>query len=507
MTAGDRGIDASPAFRAYMARLRENWEPADNYGEPAGNGHSEITEMTEATGETDAPNIEMNRRAFCIATAATGVALATGTGTVAADDGDLLDYSESITPNPGVSGEWTISDYEIGAGVVDYAPDDAESLADYGGVVAARDDEDEPHNPVEFRADYIDSDDYDGGALEADAWSENGLTVTDAETESGITAVEISGDGTATFSDADDGDFLLVGANVTDLGDSVEVSAGGETLTFDDTGYGIVKQTELADEPGDLEISTEGGSADLELFALATGDETEFGEREIDDDGDVETETISEPDGYVSATVDDDGELGLGVEGSITDLEVAVDLHAGERGEEWTDWQEAEPSDDDFDTALQVADSLEVPDYEFLSAGDLELVETVRHDDGYAAVESFDALEESLAVDDVDGDDEDDEPESESHTSVFDDAEEGERIVLADGLVAGDLVAVYQAIDLSDDDYDEITTTGVTGGFWSGGGESWLSTPAGVLTTIVSGVMGYTAIARGWVGNALSRVI
>ena len=73
---------------------------------------------------------------------------------------------------------------------------------------------------------------------------------------------------------------------------------------------------------------------------------------------------------------------------------------------------------------------------------------------------------------------------------------------------AGNYSVTVDGVDGAFEDVDISVTAASDGifGMPSGDGDSWLSTPLGLLSTIGAGVAGYLAVAKGYAGAAVSRV-
>lgn len=570
---------SSAEFDRYRAKLRETWPPndelTDKHGVAAGNGHSEIEMSETQTGETDAQSGELydttgpeaiesksdpegwtpTRRQMMVATGVAAATLATS-GIASASPNAALNWNSDLTPNARVVGSWTLDDHELGNGALSYVDDsgDSASLADYGGVVADRADEDDPHNPIRYRADYLDAEEFhefprgeyiESGddeddplsALDAEHWTEvdGEISVDSTRPASGgdgleIVADGVSGEAVATFDDFEisSGErrkFLQVGVNVVDLADGASVEfrvvddAGNEAVALiDETesaddnyvistyeGHGVVYQQQLGDLEADLdtiesfEIAAVDGDATIEVFALNLDRESEwdFGTREVlDSDDEIETETVREPAGEIEITsVDSIGDEFS--DGTISEIDVDAELRSSHGPSSWIDHRETDPSNPAYDARLEMIQSIEIPSAYDLSPDDLELVVETRLPGQYLDVESATGLEDAKDLEDV-GD-----LDTEDHTSIVDGGDQGDEHEVG-SVSSGETVAVYTNADVIDDQHDEITdTSGVAGGPLGGSGEGFLSTPMGIASMIATGVVTYLGIARGWIGRVL----
>lgn len=330
-------IDASESFVAYVDDLRETWphdpELAAKHGVPAGNGQFQPKPMSETTDETELHNHKLERRAFLAAAAATA-ATASGAGGVSAQEttGEL-NFGSDFVQDPWIEGTTTVAEVDRESmGELDFVADDGteSSLAEMGGVLAPRDEEDQPHNPIRLRGDLIHSNEYtsfprdetftnaddeeeDLNAVDATHWTVDESGTTGSLTLNTVTsdpdgdalevqAVNADGDiGTATFTDFEisSGEmrkYLQLVVNVRDLPSATTVtfvvrdSDGDERtaridsaadrsedgVVANEVADGVVFQTQVGDLNGSAEMNTieefeiqvENGDVDLLLSAI-----------------------------------------------------------------------------------------------------------------------------------------------------------------------------------------------------------------------------------------------
>ena len=181
------GLAASPTFQAYVAALRSTAsfsDPADS----SENGFQEF-HMAISSDSYDDPLASTNRtpdygralaaldpaaftwldsaevgagvdhgldsatgrRGFMIAAGAAAVTAAAGP--VAAQEA-ALNYETDMTPDPRVRGAVTVDEVGPDMGMLEFVndADETEDLADYGGMLAADDDDSAAYNPVQFDA-------------------------------------------------------------------------------------------------------------------------------------------------------------------------------------------------------------------------------------------------------------------------------------------------------------------------------------------------------------------
>lgn len=300
---------------------------------------------------------DMTRRMFVkgsMVAVTAGVGLATA-GTAAA----ALNFDSDFVPDPRIEGEAVIETHDRARMNDDLAffndDGEVESLSDYGGVVAPREDEDTPHNPVWFEPATIDADDFsafprdetytdaddeeaDVSALDATHWGGGG-TVTDgsADVENSL-RIEGADDGESTFTEFEpvtsgvrrELQFIMTAETLSSdveigvedsSGNRASVSAGSslddsqdDVFATDIPSGGVVVQKEIGslnDSIGDIDTVFVDCGADSAVTLTALNIEKQskwdFGDREVtetDDDGNEEvvTETNQQPAGKVELT-------------------------------------------------------------------------------------------------------------------------------------------------------------------------------------------------------------
>lgn len=552
MTDADRGLEASPAFAAYQARLRKRW-PANpelerKYGVSAGNGQFYESNMSDSqTGETDAqlPNTDMGRRAFCVG-AATTIALA-GAGIGAANE-DALNYPSDFVGNPAISGQVTKARHEPEFGPLEYLDDSGET-AELPAVVDYRDPTDTEEtisNVFGFAADRVDASEFrlfprnvtredadgeeeDVTAIDADEWTADAdLLVSEGDLD--IDSVSFAGDGladgataTATFDAGDAADLLVeddinrryfqIGVNVDQLpsGSMVEFAAvasngdrqtvvvdpaaddGDDDVVATTTGHGKIYQMQLGELTGSLD--------DIEHVEVAISDAdaavTIFGlnlERmsrwEFGERVDFENTDDEETNTLRSIEGDVTASelFGLTEDARIYDLEVPVRYTAW-KSEAGGDWYD-EPAEHypAYDARLTQVERLEVPTGYDLAHSDLQI-------DMHQGLPSdrYHALE--LAEDTVDDDDEDDMDFSDVSGSL---GSAGDTISLEDFPTTGTEYTVRVRTILTNDELDVAMDAPAMGGGSGARGTSggWFSGVRGLFLAIGTSVAGWLTLSR-----------
>ncbi|QHS17200.1 twin-arginine translocation signal domain-containing protein [haloarchaeon 3A1-DGR] len=316
------------------------------------NSGSDAQATNFPSGPTGPSAPAVSRRTFMKGIGAAAAASVVGAGTVSAQA--ALNFESGLVQAPYLEGTVTVETVHVGGttrdgeddidsmGVLDYIADDGSlaSLKDAGTVIAPREDESTPHNPVTLRADRIDAEDFrsfprgetydedgdgdaetDVSALDATHWTTDAsgstgtIDVTDADDAlSVVVSGQASGDvATATFTDFSIGDgeqrkYLQLVANVNSLpsGTSATLSVideDGDAKAFDidpsadpdanttiatATGSGQVFQVQLGEistsGSGDgtfaniekVELSVSDADLDVELHALNLDRETQW---------------------------------------------------------------------------------------------------------------------------------------------------------------------------------------------------------------------------------------
>lgn len=532
----------------------------------SGSTEAENMSNTHSDGGTVSNYDEVSRRRAM--QLGVGAAAALATAGVATAAGGNLNYGSELTPNPEARGLVSIEEVDVGSDPLEYVDDDGttRSLAEFGAQIRTRDDEDEPLNPVRFYAfdlesdelsafprgvDYeLDEETHEVSALDPDYWTVDAdLTVSEYTPPSGGSGLSIAGGGltdgaeaTMRFDDGTDGDgwsweissgelrrYLQVGLNVVDLpADAtveirVEDSTGtvvstsiDSTLEDDEddviatgTTTSQIYQVQLGDIASGLdtieavEIAMQDNDAEIEIFALNVERESRwtFGVEEyLDEDDDLQTSTIYQPSGEIQVRSVGDLSDSFG-NAVLHSPEYEVALAASRVDDSLVDVDpDADPGRYRFDERLEVVQNIEIPTSYDLSWGSLELVEEVRHpSDRYNAVKSATGLEEAQEIADIE------DLDTTDRTPDMEDAAEESVVVLETTASPGETVVVYHDLLLTESEHDELTSTAAIGGPVGSSGGSFLSTPLGIATAIGSGVVGYLAIARGWLGSLAGR--
>jgi hypothetical protein len=248
------GLAASPTFQAYVAALRSTAsfsDPADSSENGFQEFHMAIssdsyddpfasTDRTPDYGRALAAldpaaftwldsaelfagvdrglDSATGRRGFMIAAGAAAVTAAAGP--VAAQDA-ALNYETDMTPDPRILGAVTVDEVGPDMGMLEFIndADDVEDLADYGGMLAADDDDSAAYNPVQFDAGAggVDADTFgafprgemfdesgdgdaetDISALDSTHWSTDEsstagtISVADSDSDGGVSGLQIS---------------------------------------------------------------------------------------------------------------------------------------------------------------------------------------------------------------------------------------------------------------------------------------------------------------------------
>lgn len=568
----DRGLEESPAFSAYQSRLCETWpenaDLAEKYGVPAVNGRSTEIDMSESQNDENEAQLydttKMGRRAFTVG-AATAIAASATAGKVMADEvaeNKVPNFESEYTHNPYIPASVTIDEHTEEMEPLEFVNNSGEvvSLADYGGVLAARGDEDEPHNPVRFLATKIETDEFrdfprdgeredsdgdivDVSALDADLWDAD----SNLDVEDDGDALELTTDGladgdsaSATF-DLDefdavidsgiarkyvqavvDVDYLDASADVTvTIGndtDSVEVmidpdaDADADDVIADSVQDGVVFQTEIGDLDGGtdlesieaIEIDVADGDASLRFAGLNLERESrwEFGTRErLDDDNELEETTLFEPVGY-TGIVGLEGLLEQFGDAGIEDIEYEIEFVAGEAPEESWEVEVSEPDRGDFEQVFNMVGGFGLPGgYYDLEIDAQELIDQARHPSS-----RYDTVEISVDESEIPGIDDVDDVEWTDRTSTLQDASTGEEVTLSNTVSASNVVAIHYEIHEDSDIIGEMwTEPGAAGGALFGSGGGVMSSVWGWALAIVTGVAGAIALARRRASSAVGR--
>ena len=559
------GLEASPAFRAYVDDLRTTWpetETTDNHGKPAGNGHSELIDMTDSqSGETDAQlyDTTMGRRAILVTTAATAAAAA-GAGVASA--AVQLDRDSEYAHNPTLSGTVTIAqhDRQVFDSPLAYIDDsgDTVSLAAAGGVVATGE-EGKPHNPISLRADRInaeefrafprgetfqntDGDDEDLSALDAQHWttdesgSAGSLTVenTSAASEGDALRVATSGQtdtdvATATFSDFEISsgeqrkrlqlvasidaldDPTVVYVRVRDASDAVneawidtnaDSTAAGTIATGTDAG--VVYQTQLGDLAGDLdtieeiEIAIEDGNADLTIAGLNLERESEWSF------GTREFENADEE--LETETIEEPtGAYSITSIDSLDEnvfnsVSIAnVDIDVEFKAGEIGERGVLEHEFSDAERYDQDSRLDDLVGWDLPSAYDLSYGTLTFNDTVKYPSGRYLEVAYQTGLDELPALDDDRDSWTDA-TGTYESGSIGDEITLSADVSGGEIIGWYADVLMNSNEQDDATTSGGIGGGAAGSAGGWFSGVRGILMSAVIGVGSWMAWMRSKAG-------
>ena len=546
MTWDPDGIVVGEAFRDYVDELRAMEE---NYAAGGVNAHisEDMTDTTSGengvsgTNTTTAVDSSMGRRAFVAGVGAT-LATAATAGTVSAEGGLTINFDSEFSHEPVAVGDVTVAEHRPEFNHFGYvADDDSERTLDEASL-AERDEDDEPHNPVRIRADYVEFDDRrafprdltttdeddeeeDGSALDAEFWEGDLSTVEDDGDELRLQGTN----GSVTFDEftIDSGEQrrmlqLIANVDVLEADATVEVDvvdAAGASVSAvidpdadeaDDAtiatsqGSGVLYQQQVGDLDGgedldtleEISVTVSGGEADLTLYGLnlESSSSWEFGTREyLDEDDEVDSDPVTEQKGYFG----------------ITDLST---LYEGDRLSDATihyvEYPDAEmlPTDivvetedggrHGYDTRLHAVYSWDLPSAYDLEIDLTELVDEVAHPSGrYLTMEIETSLSEPADMEDVD------DLEWTSRTSRYTDASIGDEVDLSTTVDSADVFALHENTLLtSSEESDLVVSDSMIGG--PTGRES-----GGILSRIMSipglilSSLGIAGLYRTYVGG------
>lgn len=493
----------------------------------------------EAAGIDDGLATDMERRAFMIAVGA-AAATAAGAGTAAGQEDLVPDFASDLTPGPWLTGEAIVAEHRPSMSDLGYVDDDGNevTLADDGGIVAPRDDADQPHNPVRIRADNIDSDLYtdfprgvtrstgddeeeDVSALDAQEWTADNTVEDDGD------ALRVTGLGTATFDNftIDSGEqrkHLQLVANVNQLqadsvvtvrvidaaANSVEATIESGADTGDDhviaasQGNGVVYQTQLGamtggqdlDEIQSVEIEIAGADAEVVFhgFDLENESEISFGRRErLDADEEIEEVTVREPTGWTGIRSMDNLDEDFGG-ATVEDVQYDVEFRASELPASDLEVMIEETDRHDRPVRYHLIGGFDTPSAFDLSIDLDTLYGQVRHSSSrYLKAEIETNLDEIPTMADVD------DIEWTDRTADYEGGSIDDELELSSTVSSADVIGFHFDLNVEEDVADEMATTPGGGGgaaFDEGGG--FLSTTIGKVTALISGVFGAVGLAR-----------
>lgn len=468
-----------------------------------------------------------------------------------------LDFDSGLVQRPRITGSVTVATHEEDFEALDYVDDNGNhvSLRDLGAVIAPREDEDTPHNPISLRADRFLVDEYtafprgvteedadgnevDVSALDASHWA------TDASGTAGSLTVEDDGDALrvaasgqasgdvaiATFAHSDfaidSGEarkFLQTVLDIVELGSATIVdvivrdSSGTEVTTTIDTdadpdadatiatstATGHVYQQQLGDLANgssletieEVEIQIADGDADFTLNGLNLDRESawSFGTEEyLNADDELDTRDVEEPSGSFSIV-----ELASMDDvlrsGPIEDVSYEIELQASELPGATVDYEFVDTSDVyDRPRRFRGLFAFDVETAYDLSWSLGDLVDDVLFPSGRYVEVGFAAGESEVpTLDDVD----DDSVSLTDRTNTYKDASIEDEVVLSSSISSGSVTAVYVDVTVSEDEEDSIVSSGAVG---AGAAQSdgWFSGVKGTMMMIGAAVAGMAAWFR-----------
>lgn len=555
-------LDGSDAFFEYVIDLREtaSFDPKhvccdDN----ANTNFSTMATSSDSDDELSPTNRQMQRRTFMIATAL-AAGSAAGIGTAAGqeiNDGSALNFDSELTPDPQVSTDALIQEAAVSGSALEYTNNDGDdvSLEDVGGGLAARPEEDQPHNPVSFAADELQTAAYedfprgewydensDGdeetavSALDATHWSTTAAeaAVSDYSPASGGMGIVFDASGVADGTEAgirfedveiDSGElrkYLQVGMTPVVLEGTMEIRVedstgatttvvvGGTDPDFDPAiGEASVYQSQLGDLASDidtitaLEVVAVSGDAEAEIFALDLDSEStwSFGRREfLDEDDEVDDEEVEMPAGEIEIiSMDSVGDDFSDAE--IDQLRASTEISAGRGPETEIEYDLTDPSNPAYDERIRMIASIELPSAFDLSYEGLDVEIENNLGDQFATVEVGGGYSDPQGLEDY-GD-----LDLTDVTSDIEAVESGEWATVLSEPDVDAYVVTYIEADLTSAQVDELESGGVVGflGGGGGGGGGILSGPRAVIGGAIVGAVGFVASKLGMISSLLGR--
>lgn len=484
--------------------------------------------------------------------------IAGGSGSVAAAS---LNFGSDYVHDAYVDGSYTIESVDLEEmDVLEYTADDGtkSSLVDHGFVVASRDEDDEPHNPITLRADHIDytefnqlprgetytnadDDELDLNVLDATHWetdesgSSGTMTVETIEGANGADVLSVSSSSqgtddvvTATFSDVDisSGEMrkvlqLIVSISTLESGSTVTVRItddGGNDPEFlidpdgdsaaDDviateTGDGIVYQQQLGDVfdavdgINGIEIEIADANADMDFTAIALEKESRwsFGTEEyLNDDDEVDSQTVYEPSGDYSITTLNSMDFGTA---SIAEYDVDVEQRASELASEDVYIRDEEsPSGYDKPIIAELAFR-----YEPVTAFDLSPTLDALRDETEVSSSRYDAVEFTRTSDVIEGWSDIDDLTLTDVTDQYGGSVGDEVEVTSTVSTDESLILVY-SLAVDEDELSSMESAAGGAGGAAGDGDSG---PFGLWTWIGGGALGLGALRFGLLDRLFGR--
>lgn len=481
------------------------------------------------------------RRMMAVSAGAVLTLYAAGATSVAARMAGELNFDSEYAQEPELPITYRIAEHtdEMDS-PLEYVDDNGEdaTLADVGASVYAGDEEeDDPVNPLAARADRFmvgdyslfprdetredaDGEEEDVSALDAQEWTADAeLTLEDTSSEAGGEALSVVSDGVTEASSMTFDRFEITSgvgrryfqtvANISWLEEGATISArvhdgAGNYKPVDiaaEEGYGQVVQMQLGDittegedfgDVQEVEIEVADGDAEFELVALNLHRESrwEFGVREVvdeDDDDELDTETIYEPNGSYEftslATLGDQ----IGSFDLISDLEVETVIRGRDLPADAADFEFSEADRYAEDERFEMVLNIDLPtayDLDYVDIGDV--TDTVAHPSGrHLEVSVATGLDDQLDLDDAD-DEEGWTQRTDEYGSI------GDEVTLTSTATAGDVTAVLYDILLTEDEGEDLRdTTAAVGPTGDPGGRGgivgFIMSPLGVVTSAITG--------------------
>lgn len=526
--------------------------------QPADSGGESTTDLeTEPESDPLARSVTRRRALQMGAAGAASAATIAASGTTLAQTDLSIDFASNIAPDPELPGTLTVSEHDTATMTqLDYVDDDGNvvSATSEDGIVLRSDDDDDattPYNPVSynptdvslprfeaFPRDETYDESGDGSAdtdvtiLDATHWT-SGTDVTVSDVDGGI---KISSSGVTTEQTARFAEFSSFGDterrmlqmifDLTTLGGQVEVrveDVNGTKLPFridstadatlsdvlaTATGTGYVRQRQLgnvddtfSDDIAAIEVAIMNSDSTLTIsgFDLEGKSELEFGDQKYtNSDGNVDTQTLTEPQGSTSIV-----SLTSLVDGSGWD-DATIDSVTYEVVQ-----KASELPEDRIYVNREVADRLDRDEL-------VEVLYLMGYPAGFDVSGTVDILEEKqvlagsyyLDVEVSEGTDlgsitDANDATLTARTSRFTSIDTTHDLL--DVANVGEQVPVFHRLNLNGGDADALTTAGGGGAAVGVSGGSLLSDPLAVAGGVAAGVIAYVTGALGKISSLLGR--
>jgi len=490
-----------------------------------------------------------------MAAAAGAVAAVGSTGSVAAQEEiSGLDWDNELSPDPVIPGSQTVDEHVGGRPDLSYTDDngDQSSLREHGyRLVEADESGDVPEaaNSVTIAAANIHADEFtdwprgqtftnsddeeeDVSGLDAQHWTDSGMSTSDGSGDSLDLSASADGDSTR-FEDVEiesgiDRKRLQLVVDVDSVDSEVEIrvedsSANQKIVSIDpdgdastdsvliaSTGDSRVGQVPLGDLSTDLddiaavEIAAVGGAAELTIHGLNLDRESEweFGtEQIVNSDDELDEETVREPNGDFSImsldTLPD-----YFAEADIDSVSYDVEIHASGLDDEHVWIRSTEASDvSSYEQILEIYYQFEVPTAYDLSDA---TIDSLDYESGWPS-DRFDRLDAADGYGALDPEEDDwDDVDEISWTDKTAIVSRDEEVELLSGLSASDVVGFRAEIPMSSDRLDSLTTSGSTAavGVSGGGPLAQLGSYANwIFGGLVAGGVIFRKRLLGWIGS------